>query len=92
MAFKLLRDGWIRSDEGFSVRYEDRLHVLYREGDRTMRVGGEWLFTVGFLLETRSLDAWEPPHEHEPVLRDRLVVRVKDALEFTGIEVSVDTT
>jgi hypothetical protein len=92
MAFRRLLDGWIQSDEGFSVRYEDRLHVLYREGDRITRVAGEWLATDGFVLETQLLGAWQPPHEHEPVLRERLVARVKAALEFTGIEVTVDTT
>ena len=89
MKFKKGRD-WIQSDEGFSVRYEDRLHVLYREGDRTMRVAGEWLATNGFVLETRLIRSWEPPREHEPVDRDRIAVRVQQALEFSGVEVLVD--
>jgi hypothetical protein len=86
MAFTVNK-GWTESDEGFAVRYDGRLAVRYREGERSMRVPGEWLATDGFWLDEESIGAWDPPHQHEPVLRDRLVMRVRDALAFRGIEV-----
>jgi hypothetical protein len=82
--------GTIHSDAGFSVSYEDRLHVLYREGDKAMRIDVEFLATNGVVLETVSIQSWDPPHGHEPVLRDRIAGRVKEALEFSGLKVHVD--
>ena len=83
-------DGTIHNDAGFSVRYEDRLHVVYREGDKTMRIDVEFLATNGVVLETVSIRSWDPPHGHEPVVRDHIAGRVREALEFSGLKVYVD--
>jgi hypothetical protein len=77
---------------GFSVSYADRLHVLYREGDKTLRIAAEFLAVDGVVLETVSIRDWEPPHAGEPVARDQIVQRVKDALEFSGLEVYIDNS
>ena len=82
--------GTIHCDAGFSVSYVDRLHVMYREGGKAMRVGVEFLATNGVVLETVSIRSWDPPHGHEPVSRDRIAGRVKEALEFSGLKVFVD--
>lgn len=57
-----------------------------------MRVAVEYLATDGVVVELVSIKAWEPPYEREPLERERIAARVRDALAYRGLDASIDKT
>ncbi len=81
----MFKRGWfnrgrIRSDEGFEVSLLDRAHIEYREGNRTVTMGGERLMD-GFALEVATIERFK---DGSPVIgakRSEIVERTNRALE-----------
>ena len=81
----MFKRGWfnrgrIRSDEGFEVSLLDRAHIEYREGNRTVKIGGERT-PDGFALELATIERWS---DGSPVIgakRSEIVERTNRALE-----------
>lgn len=72
--------------KAFSVRVTGRAGLIYREGDRVMRVDSEILVGPDFdyVIWLDSIDAWEPPHDGEPITAaDKERIRANIAKELS---------
>ncbi|MEJ0027171.1 MAG: Imm74 family immunity protein [Rhizomicrobium sp.] len=92
MGFTWLNKQGVESEDGFALQSISRFAFEYREGSKTMRLGGESLFAnlgtalfgFGFYPGWRNAK-WEPPHENEAISeehRKRIVKNIEAAMAF----------
>jgi hypothetical protein len=93
MTFSEPRVNVIESSAGYSVEVLDRTYLLYREGDRSARVGSEILSSpIGLVMYASTLKRWEPPHEQEAVddvERRRILDNIQKAFQWKGYDCDV---
>ena len=84
----------IESDEGFSVQVLGRGQLLYREGDREMKIESELLSGATFLVVySKFIHSWEPPHENEAiddVSRRRIIINIMNAFASQDLLIRVE--
>jgi len=94
MTFRWLNKQGIESDQGFVLQRVDRYSYEYREGDRTLRLDGESMFSglgsasFGFSFDPGWRTAtWQSPKGAIPISdrdQERIVQNIKDAMAFMG--------
>jgi hypothetical protein len=81
----MFKRGCIRSDEGFEVSLMDRAHMEYREGNRSVTMGGERLMD-GFALEVATIERFKDGSPVSEEKKIQIVERAKQALESQGMK------
>ncbi|MCY2958978.1 MAG: hypothetical protein NTY35_02345 [Planctomycetota bacterium] len=75
------------SDAGFSVEVLGRTGMLYREGERVMKVGSEaGPPGMGMSIWATTIKAWRPPFDTEPISaekREEIIRNIGEAIAFT---------
>ena len=75
------------SDSGFSVEVLGRSGMLYREGERVMRVESEiGAPGSGMAIWAKSIKAWRAPFDKEPMTdekRESIIRNISEAIAFT---------
>jgi len=73
----------VESDAGFSIQVLGRVGMIYRQGDRSVRIDSEVLATKGISIAKRSIRSWQPDgqavSEEE---RATIINNIRDALAF----------
>jgi hypothetical protein len=91
--FRVTADGVIEGD-GFTVALQGRAGLRYCEGTRCMDVDGEVLMgPSGYVVDSRSIRRWDPPHADEPIdaaKRAAIVANIRRALASRGYDIEVD--
>lgn len=66
--FRVPKPNLIESDTGFSVEQVEFTTLVYREGDRSVKISFEHLTGPSLmLLYLGSVDHWEPPFHQEKI-------------------------
>ena len=93
--FRRTRPNLIESDEGFSIEeFPGKAgKLIYREGERKVGVSAEMLVgDARYVLYPYKIKTWDPPHENEPIDRDRLeqiIENIRRAYRHFGDEIHV---
>jgi len=82
----------IESDEGFSIEKVGYSQLIYKEGDKTVRVYYEHLVgSVSMCLYLCSSDHWEPPFDKERITDEdwkRIGENIQQAYKSQGVEIN----
>jgi hypothetical protein len=90
--FSIPRVNVIESDAGYSVEVLGRTGLEYREGPKTMFIDSEVLAKQGIAIFKRSIVAWKPPFDEDPVTeskKDEIIQNLVAAFEFCNDVVHV---
>ena len=85
----------VKSDEGFWVEVLGMAGILYREGEREIRVNSELMMKgkrAGIVVYSNSIKAWNPLYDSEAINADkkgRIVDNIRRAFQFKGWVVEV---
>lgn len=92
--FSIPRQNVIESTDGFSVEVLGRTGVLYKEGEKSIRIDSEVLAgPSGLVIYTDSISAWFDPNHMEPLSdldRERIITNLKAAFRFRGYDIEVN--
>ena len=90
--FTWLNKQGVKSAEGYIFQRMHRFYYHYIEGDHCMQVNIEPCFDKqgnhSLTIYTDSLTRWLPPHDQEPLSRERIVQikqRISSAMTFMSI-------
>lgn len=91
--FRTPKPNVIESDKGFSVEHVGFTTLEYKEGNKKVRIGFEYLTgPILFVLYIGSTDHWDPPFEAEKISRDdwyRIGSNVREAYRSQGREITM---
>ena len=90
--FRMPRVNVIEAKDGYSVEILGRTGLLYRQGEKSIRIDAEGLATPAFLIYRSSMKTWLPPYETDVISdieREELIEHIRAAVQFYGIELQV---
>ena len=81
-------------DEGFLVRILERTGIAYSEGNRTVHVESDILFSGPFryVVYEDSIKKWDFPHSNESIVeetRKRIINNIRRAFAWQGLAIAV---
>jgi hypothetical protein len=82
----------VESSLGYSVEVLGRLGMIYRQGGRSVAIDSELLTTESIEIFASSIKTWESAEGSKPVSpeeRERIVARIRRAMEFDNCRVVV---
>jgi hypothetical protein len=83
----------VESEDGFSVKWSHR-NLTYTEGGKSASVDIEHsVDTYKLIVYSGTLKKWHPPFQSEAIgseERSRIIKRVSAALEFLGLNYSIE--
>ena len=92
MKFHIPRANVIESDAGFSVEVCGRTGLIYREGNKELRIDSEVLVgPSGMVIYSNSIRKWQPNGQAvSPSEKQQIIQNVRDAFAFRGFDIEVE--
>jgi hypothetical protein len=90
--FKIPRVNVIESDEGFSVEVLGRTGLLYKEGNKSIRIDSEILNQDEIAVIQESIRTWGPPYSQETIddnKRDLIMENIRRAFAFENTKIEI---